>query len=74
VQSSDEALASLMEELKDMLQAPIYADTPLEHVSRRFWTALTDAHKVQQKNEERLEQNLGKLKGEFLLAQAVRWF
>jgi hypothetical protein len=42
-------------------------------VARRFWMALNDAQKSQQKNEERLEQNLGKLKGDYLLARAVRY-
>ena len=71
-QSHDEALASLMEELKDILQAPIYHDTPLQHVASRFWNALSESQKIQHRNEARLEQNLGKLKGEFLLARAVR--
>lgn len=71
VQSSDEALASLMEEMKEILSAPVYDDTPLQAVAGRFWAALNDAQKMQQKNEERLEHNLGKLKGEFLLARAV---
>ena len=71
VQSSDEALASLMEEMKEILSAPVYNDTPLQAVAGRFWAALNDAQKMQQKNEERLEHNLGKLKGEFLLARAV---
>jgi prefoldin subunit 5 len=70
VQSSDEALASLMEEMKEILGAPVYNDTPLQSVAKRFWTALQEAQKTQQKNEERLEQALGKLKGEFLLARA----
>lgn len=72
-QSHDEALASLMEELKDILQAPIYHDTPLQHVASRFWNALAESQKMQHRNEARLEQNLGKLKGEFLLARAVRY-
>ena len=71
VQSSDEALASLMEEMKEIISAPIYNDTPLQNVAQRFWAALQEAQKVQHKNAERLEQNLGKLKGEFLLARAV---
>jgi hypothetical protein len=73
-QSPDEALASLMEELKEILQAPIYHDTPLQHVATRFWAALSESQKIQHRNESRLEQNLGKLKGEFLLARAVRCF
>jgi len=72
VQSSDEALASLIEEMKEIMGAPVYNDTPLQSVARRFWSALNDAQKTQQKNEEKLEQNLAKLKGEFLLAKAVR--
>ena len=71
VQSSEEALASLVEEMKEMLGAPVYEDTPLQSVAGRFWTALGDAQKVQLRNEERLEQNLGKLKGDYLLARAV---
>ena len=71
-QSSDEALASLMEEMKEILSAPVYSDTPLQNVTQRFWVALNESQKTQQKNAERLEQNLAKLKGEFLLARAVR--
>jgi hypothetical protein len=71
VQSADEALASLMEEMKEIMGAPVYKDTPLQQVARRFWVALNDAQKSQQKNEERLEQHLGKLKGDYLLARAV---
>jgi hypothetical protein len=74
VQSGDEALASLMEEMKEIMGAPVFKDTPLQSVARRFWMALNDAQKSQQKNEERLEQNLGKLKGDYLLARAVRYF
>jgi hypothetical protein len=73
VQSGDEALASLMEEMKEIMGAPVFKDTPLQSVARRFWMALNDAQKSQQKNEERLEQNLGKLKGDYLLARAVRY-
>jgi hypothetical protein len=71
VQSSEEALASLVEEMKEMMGAPVYDDTPLQDVSRRFWLALGDAQKGQQRNEERLEHHLGKLKGDFLLSRAV---
>jgi hypothetical protein len=70
VQSSEEALASLVEEMKEILGAPVYKDTPLQDVAKRFWGALAEAQKQQFRNEERLEQNLGKLKGEFLLARA----
>ena len=71
VQSSEEALASLVEEMKEVLSAPIYDNTPLQSVAERFWGALGEAQRSQMKNEERLEQSLGKLKGEFLLARAV---
>ena len=78
VQSSEEALNSLVEEMKEILDAPVYKDTPLQDVAQRFWTALQDNQKISSKNEERLEHNLGKLKGDFLLARAVSlcwwWF
>ena len=73
VQSSEEVLASLVEEMKEVLSAPIYDNTPLQSVAERFWGALGEAQRSQMKNEERLEQSLGKLKGEFLLARAVRY-
>ena len=71
VQSGEEALASLVEEMKEILGAPVYDDTPLQTVAQRFWGALGDAQKTQLRNEERLEQHLGKLKGDFLLSRAV---
>lgn len=70
IQSSDEALASMIEEMKEILSAPVYKDTPLQEVAQRFWAALTESQKNQQRNAEKLEQSLGKLKGEFLLARA----
>mmetsp|Transcript_7415 Transcript_7415/g.10516 ORF Transcript_7415/g.10516 Transcript_7415/m.10516 type:complete len:676 (-) Transcript_7415:247-2274(-) len=70
VQSSEEALASLVEEMKEVLNAPIYDNTPLQSVAERFWNALGEAQRSNTKTNERLEQNLGKLKGEFLLARA----
>mmetsp|Transcript_19388 Transcript_19388/g.36613 ORF Transcript_19388/g.36613 Transcript_19388/m.36613 type:complete len:649 (-) Transcript_19388:63-2009(-) len=70
IQSSDEALASMIEEMKEILSAPVYKDTPLQEVAQRFWVALTESQKNQQRNAEKLEQSLGKLKGEFLLARA----
>jgi hypothetical protein len=72
VQSSEEALNSLVEEMKEILDAPVYKDTPLQDVAKRFFVALQDNQKISSKNEERLEHNLGKLKGDFLLARAVR--
>jgi hypothetical protein len=71
VQSSEEALNSLVEEMREVLSAPVYSNTPLQSVAQRFLAALADAQKSQQKNEEKLEQNLAKLKGDFLLARAV---
>lgn len=71
VQSSEEALASLVEEMKEVLGAPVYDNTPLQDVAQRFWVALSEAQRSQLKNEEKLEQNLAKLKGEYLLARAV---
>jgi hypothetical protein len=72
VQSSEEALASLVEEMKEVMGAPVYDNTPLQAVAKRFWVALGEAQRSGAKNEEKLEQSLGKLKGEFLLARAVR--
>jgi hypothetical protein len=74
IQSSEEALNSLVQEMKEILDAPVYKDTPLPDVAKRFWSALQDNQKISSKNEERLEQNLGKLKGDFLLARAVSLF
>jgi hypothetical protein len=71
VQSTEEQLNSLVEEMKEIMEAPVYRDTPLQDVAMRFWAALQETQKQQSRNEERLEQNLGKLKGEFLLARAV---
>jgi hypothetical protein len=64
-------LASLVEEMKEVLGAPVYDNTPLQSVAQRFWVALGEAQRSQQKNEELLEQQLGKLKGEYLMARAV---
>lgn len=71
VQSSEEQLNSLVEELKEIMGAPVYKDTPLQEVATRFWEALAESQKLHNRNEERLEQNLAKLKGDFLLAKAV---
>jgi len=69
-QSSEEALASLVAEMKEVLAAPVYENSPVKDAATRFWVALTEAQRISSKNEEMLEQNLGKLKGDFLLAQA----
>merc|ERR1712066_422826 len=69
LQSAEEALASLVEEMKEVLGAPVYKSTPLQDVAGRFWTALAGAQQNGQRNEERLEQKLGTIKAEFLLAR-----
>jgi hypothetical protein len=71
-QSSDEQLNSIVEEMKEIINAPVYEDTPLQDVAKRFWDALHENQKLRSKNEDRLEHNLGKLKGDYLLARAVR--
>ncbi len=75
IQSVEEQMNSLVEEMKEIMEAPVYKDTPLQDVAKRFWVALHETQKQQHRNEERLEQNLAKLKGDFLLARAVsRWY
>lgn len=69
-QSSEEQLNSLVEEMKEIINAPVYEDTPLQDVAKRFWNALHENHKIRSKNEDRLEHDLGKLKGDYLLARA----
>lgn len=71
LQSSEEALASLVEEMKEILSAPVYDNSPLQNVAKRFWDALSNAQRSNLKNEERLEQKLATLKAEFLLAREV---
>ena len=72
LQSSEEALASMVEEMKEILSAPVYDNSPLQSVADRFWTSLSEAQRNNMKTEERLEQKLGELKGDFLLAKMVR--
>jgi len=69
LQSSEEALASMVEEMKEILSAPVYDQSPLQNVAERFWTALSEAQRSNLKNEERLEQKLATLKAEYLLAR-----
>ncbi len=71
LQSSEEALASMVEEMKEIIGAPVYDNSPLQSVADRFWTALGEAQRTSAKAEERLEQKLGELKGDFLLAKMV---
>ena len=70
-QSADEAVASMVEEMKDILGAPMYDHSPLQSVSDRFWNALAETQRNQNRKEERLEQKLAMLKGDFLLAREV---
>jgi hypothetical protein len=63
-------LPTLTAELRDILQAPLYRDTPLHSLAERFWKSLAESQKSQQKHAEMLEENLAKLKAEFLLARA----
>lgn len=69
LQSSEEALASMVEEMKEILMAPIYDNSPLQSVAERFWVALSEDQRIHTKNQERLEQKLATLKAEFLLAR-----
>ena len=71
-QSSEEALNSMVEEMKEILSAPVYDNSPLQSVAVRFWAALSESQRSTVKNEEKLEQKLGTLKAEFLLAREVR--
>lgn len=72
LQSSEEALNSMVEEMKEILSAPLYDNSPLRIVADRFWNALSEAQKSSIKNEERLEQKLASLKAELLLTREVR--
>ncbi|KAL9184515.1 hypothetical protein ACHAXT_012485 [Thalassiosira profunda] len=68
-QSAEEALNSLVEEMKEMLAAPVYNLTPLQELSTKFWAAMDEAKKSGTKKEDRLEQALAKIKADFLLAR-----
>jgi len=68
-QSSDEALASLVQEMKEVLSAPVYDNSPVQAVAARFWETLSEAQRSNVKTEERLEQKLASLKAEYLLAR-----
>lgn len=71
LQSSEEVLNSMVEEMKEILSAPVYDNSPLQSVAERFWAALSEAQRSNQKNEEKLEEKLATLKAEFLLAREV---
>ena len=68
-QSAEEALNSLVEEMKEMLTAPVYDMTPLQDVSEKFWSAMAEARRQNTRREKRLEQSLAKIKAEFLMAR-----
>jgi hypothetical protein len=68
-QSAEEALNSLVEEMKEMLAAPVYDLTPLQDVSEKFWTAMSEARRFNARREEKLEQSLARIKADFLLAR-----
>ena len=68
-QSAEEALNSLVEEMKEMLAAPVYDLTPLQDVSEKFWSAMAEARRQNARREERLEQSLAKIKAESLMAR-----
>merc|ERR1712238_625049 len=68
-QSGEEALNSLVEEMKEILGAPVYNLSPLQNVSEKFWLALDEAKKAGIKKEEHLEQALAKIKSDCLLAR-----
>lgn len=68
-QSAEEALNSLVEEMKEILAAPVYNMGPLQTVSEKFWTALGEAKRSSSRKEDRLEQSLAKIKADFLLAR-----
>jgi hypothetical protein len=72
LQSSEEVLNSMVEEMKEILSAPLYDNSPLRIMADRFWHALSEAQKNNIKNEERLEQKLASLKAELLLTREVR--
>jgi len=68
-QSAEEALNSLVEEMKEILAAPVYNMSPLQNVSDKFWLAMSEARKSTDKKEDRLEQALARIKADFLLAR-----
>ena len=69
-QSSEEVLDSLLEEMKEVLSAPLYENSPIQKVAQKFWEVLIEERRLRSKKEEFLEDKLGKLKGEYLLEKA----
>jgi hypothetical protein len=68
-QSVEEALNSVVEEMKEMLAAPVYDMTPLQDMSEKFWLAMAKARRQNARRDERLEQSLAKIKAKFLMAR-----
>ena len=68
-QSSEEVLDSLLEEMKEVLSAPLYENSPIQKVAQKFWEVLIEERRLRSKKEEFLDK-LGKLKGEYLLEKA----
>ena len=66
------SLNNLVEEMKDILSAPVYQDSPIQSVAPQFFSELDTMQKRHQSMEERLEHKLASLKAEFLLAREVR--
>ena len=68
------SLNNLVEEMKDILSAPVYQDSPIQSVAPQFFSELDVMQKKHQSMEERLEHKLASLKAEFLLAREVRYY
>jgi hypothetical protein len=69
-QRSEEILDSLLEEMKEILSAPLYENSPIQRVASKFWEVFREDRKLRLRKEEFLEEKLGKLKGEYLLEKA----
>lgn len=69
-QRSEEILDSLLEEMKEILSAPLYENSPIQKVASKFWDVLMEERRLRLKKEEFLEEKLGKLKGEYLLEKS----
>jgi hypothetical protein len=69
-QRSEEILDSLLEEMKEILTAPLYENSPIQRVASKFWEVFREDRKLRLRKEEFLEEKLGKLKVEYLLEKA----
>lgn len=69
-QRSEEILDSLLEEMKEILSAPLYENSPIQRVASKFWEVFREDRKLRLRKEEFLEEKLGKLKGDYLLEKA----